>query len=436
LNLKKAFKSYWLKLKNNILYRNIAIVAGGNIAARLIGIVTTPIITRLYSPENYGVYSIFVSIFGIIGPLSTLRYSVTIPIAENEDSADDILKLCFFITSVLSLLLFFIVSLFRDSISRYYDSENLKPFLWLIPVVFFFTGIYEALINRTLRQKQFRIITRTKLNQSISSSVIKIGLGTIKIGPWGLFLGQIAQEAAGIGTLFSRLLKARPTIFKSFSWDNIRNVAKRYKNFPLVQSWSQLLLALSSQLPVLLLATLYGPKAAGIFGLANSMVNLPMDLIGQSVAQVYYAEISKYGKDNLPRIYSFSLSISKKLLMFGMIPTIFLILFGPQLFLIVFGKEWHEAGRYAQLLSIYSLFRFISSPIMNCLNVLEKQALQLMFNILRVIVLLLAFYISYKLKMTINKTVFLYSIINAILYLIILVRTFIFLKPRDLNAKS
>ena len=260
MNLKEVLLSYWTKFKNNIFYRNIAIVAGGNIAARLIGIVTTPIITRLYSPEDYGVYSIFVSIFGIIGSLSTLRYSITIPIADNEDSADNILKLCFLITSILSFLLFLIVSIFRDSISRYYDTENLKPFLWLIPVVFFFMGIYEALNNWTLRQKQFKVITRTKLNQSISSSAIKVGLGAIKIGPWGLFLGQIAQEAAGIGTLFSRLLNARPTVFKSLSWDSIRNIARRYKNFPLVQSWSQLLLALSAQLPVILLGSIYGTK--------------------------------------------------------------------------------------------------------------------------------------------------------------------------------
>ena len=435
MNLKEVLLSYWIKLKNNIFYRNIAIVAGGNIAARLIGIVTTPIITRLYSPEDYGVYSIFVSIFGIIGSLSTLRYSITIPIADNEDSADNILKLCFLITSILSFLLFLIVSIFRDSISRYYDSENLKPFLWLIPVAFFFIGIYEALNNWTLRQKQFKVITRTKLNQSISSSAIKVGLGAMKIGPWGLFLGQIAQEAAGIGTLFSRLLKARPTVFKSFSWDSIRNIARRYKNFPLVQSWSQLLLALTAQLPVILLGSIYGTKVAGIFGLANSMVNLPMDLIGQSVAQVYYAEISKYGKDNRPRIYSLSLSISKKLLLFGMIPTVFFILFGTQFFSIVFGNEWHEAGTYAQLLSIYVLFRFISAPIMNCLNVLEKHALQLKFNISRIILLLLIFYISYKLKLTINSTIFFYSIINGILYLLIIVQTFIFLKPKNPDAK-
>jgi len=411
LDIKHLATTYWKKLKNNVFYRNIVVVAGGNITARLIGIISAPIITRLYLPADYGIYSIFLSIFGIAGSLATLRYSVTIPIAESEKLSDNILKLCFFITSSLSLLLVVCVALFGDFFAAKYNTNRIIPYLWFIPIVFFCTGIYEALNNWALREKRFSLITRTKIRQSTSSAAVKIGLGALGVSPLGLFIGQIADSAAGIGSLFSKLRQVKPSFFKHLSWHEIKFAAKRYKKFPLVQSWSQLLLALGAQLPVLLLGSFYGAKAAGIFGLANSMINLPMDLIGQSVAQVYYAEISKYGKNNPQKIYNLSVSIIKKLFWIGLIPVGIIALFGPWIFETIFGTEWYDAGLYARYFSMVILTRFISSPLVSIFNVFEKQVLQLILNILRVILVTLIFTISHFLDFDANSAIILYSTI-------------------------
>lgn len=411
MNIKRLAATYWKKLKNNVFYRNIAVVAGGNVTARLIGIISAPIITRLYLPADYGIYSIFVSIFGIVGSLATLRYSVTIPIAESEKLSDNILKLCFFITSSLSLLLVVCVALFGDFFAAKYNTNQIIPYLWFIPIVFFCTGIYEALNNWALREKRFNLITRTKIRQSTSSATVKIGLGALGVSPLGLFIGQIANSAAGIGSLFSKLTRVKPSFFKHFSWHEIKFAAKRYKKFPLVQSWSQLLLALGAQLPVLLLGSFYGAKAAGIFGLAYGMINLPMDLIGQSVAQVYYAEISKYGKNNPQKIYNLSISIIKKMFWIGLIPVGIIAVFGPWIFKLVFGSEWLDAGVYARFFSMVILTRFISSPITNVFNVLERQGLQLFLNIVRVATVVLIFVTSHYLNFSVDNAVLLYGIV-------------------------
>src|SRR5690554_3967234 len=101
--LLKNISSFWEKLKGNTFYKNIAIVASGNITARLITILLTPVITRLYSPADYGIYNVFMSVIGITGALATLRYSVTIPVARDEKLADNLLKLCFIITLSISI---------------------------------------------------------------------------------------------------------------------------------------------------------------------------------------------------------------------------------------------------------------------------------------------------------------------------------------------
>lgn len=404
------------KIKENIFFQNIAIVASGNVAAKIIGLISAPIITRLYTPEDYGVFSLFLSVVGIVGSLATLRYAVTIPIARDEKLANNLLWLCFVITSFISLVWFFGVVLFGNLVTEKFSATQLRPFLWLMPVVFFGKGIYEALNNWAVRTKSFKLITRTKISQGVSSSTLKIGLGFLGIAPLGLFIGHIAQEAAGIGSLFSRLIKVYPFFFRSFSWSEIKQAANRYKKFPLVQSWSQLLLALGAQLPVLLLGAFYGVEVVGVFGLAQNMINMPMDLIGQSVAQVYYAEISKYGKSNPEKIYRLSISIIKKLLWVGLLPVAVLILFGPWLFKLVFGPEWVDAGVYARFLSVLILTRFISSPLANIFNVYEKQSLQLILNIIRVFVVLITFFITNYFRFSAIETIGVYGSVMAVYY--------------------
>src|SRR5690554_363193 len=384
---------FWEKLKSNAFYKNIAVVAGGNVSAKLIGVLLTPIITRIYTPEDFGIYNVFMSIIGITGSLATLRYSVTIPIARDEKTAENLLKLCFVITFFLAFLWLVIIALFGKTISAHYEIDQLNIYLWLIPIVFLGKGIYDALNNWAVRYKKFKIITRTKITQSVTSSSIKIGLGLLKVKPLGLLIGHITQEAAGISSLFSSLIKTKPKFFHSFSWLEIKKVAVRYKRFPLIQSWSQLLLATGGQLPVLLLGVFYSAKVVGVFGLANSMISLPMGLIGAAVSQVYFGEISSFGKVNPKKIYQLTISLIKKLFYIGLLPVLLLAIFAPWLFELVFGAEWFDAGIYARYLSVYILMAFISAPLASVFNVYERMDLQLGLNIIRVVLVGLIFII-------------------------------------------
>lgn len=405
-----SFYKFWTKLKSNAFYKNIAIVAGGNVTAKLIGILLTPIITRLYSPADYGVFNVFMSIVGVTGSLATLRYAVTIPIAKDEETADRLIKLCLLVTLGLSFLWLIFIAIFGKTISSYYDTNQLNTFLLLIPIVFLGKGIYETLNNWAIRAKKFKLITRTKISQSVSSSGVKIILGLLRIKPLGLFIGHIVQETAGITSLSISLLKTKPKTFTTFSWAEIKNVAVRYKRFPLFQSWSQLLLATGAQLPILLLGIFFNAEVVGVFGLAKNMIHLPMDLIGNAVAQVYYAEISKIGKNNPDKIYKLSISLIKKLFFIGLIPVAFLMIFGPWIFGFVFGEEWHDAGIYARYLSIYVLMAFISVPIANVFNVYERMDLQLTLNIVRVIFVAGIFFVCHLLNLSAIHTIVVFSV--------------------------
>lgn len=406
-------------LSNRSFLKNVAIVSTGNLFAKLIGVLCTPVIARLYSTDAFGAFSIFVSLVSILGSFSTLRYSVTIPIAKDDNTVYTLLKLCFIITTILSIIIFLfllVVNIFIET-STYYQ---IKKYLWLVPFIFWGQGIYEALNSWAIRLKEFKLITKTRIKQSISSSIIKIGFGIIFKNSFGLFLGHLIQEFTGIGNFLVKLLKQQPKLFKKTTLKELKIVAVRYKKFPLIQSWSQILLAVGAQLPVIMVGTFYGTHIVGLFGLAMTVLNAPMDLIGQSVAQVYYSEISDYGKKNISKIFNLSVTIIKKMSLIGLLPICLILIIGPWLFSFLLGHEWYDSGVFAQVLCLLIYFKFISSPIMNCLNVLERQDIQLFFNVVRTILTFIIFLLSFQLEFPIKQTLIFYSISMSIFYLLIM----------------
>jgi len=413
------------KLNKNPFLKNVVLLAGGTATAQAITILSAPVVTRLYTPADFGVLTVFAAVIRIIGQLSTLRYSVTIPLAEDENLADNILKLCFLITLSLSFLFGAGVLLFGDYFATRFSAAYAAPYLWLLPVCLLGTGLYEALSSWAVRRKYFKVIAQTKLSQGLSSSGIKIGLGWLGIKPLGLLLGLLASQVAGTGSILLKLLKEKPRFFSSISWIGIGYAAKKFSRFPLLQSWSRLLLSLGVQLPAIFMAAFYGAEVVGLFGLAHAMVNMPMNLLGTSVAQVYYAEIAKYGKSNPDKILKLSISIIKKMFFVGIIPMGMIMVAGPWMFGFVFGAEWHDAGAYARLLAIIILTRFVASPVAHCFDVLEMQGTQLLLNIVRVVLIVIIFMICKSIGVSSYTAVNIYSVLLALYYIFMIIIIFV-----------
>jgi O-antigen/teichoic acid export membrane protein len=166
---------------------------------------------------------------------------------------------------------------------------------------------------------------------------------------------------------------------------------------------------------------LFGSAITGLFGLANSIIQLPMNLIGNSVAQVFYSEAANIGKTNPIKIKSLSVKLIKKLALIALVPLITLLLFGPWLFSFVFGAEWYDAGVYARILSVVVYFHFITLPIGRILEIFERQREGLIFNSIRLIMVLSVFFVANRFDFTSYQTVALYSFSNSITYIALLV---------------
>lgn len=398
--------------------KNILMLAGGTVIAQVLNIAASPIISRLFSPDDFGVLSVYTSILSIVAVLVTLRYEFAIPIAEDDESAINVLALTLGSVGLISLVSLAVFSFFSSAIANLLNAQQLQPYFWLVSVGILASGIYTAFRYWAFRNKDFKTITKTTVNQSVAHQAIILLWGFFIGGPMGLIVGTLVGRSAGIFTLSKDIRKDRTELLRSISLRETMRLAKRYVRFPLYSSWAAVLNSLGIQLPVLLLSSIYGTEVTGFFGFASKIVALPMTFVGVAVGEVFFSEASSIARIDPKRLLSLSRRLIRKLVLIGIVPFSLLALFGPVLFSIIFGEAWREAGNYARILSLLVFFRFVVTPVSGIFNILEKQITLLVLNATQVFLVIIVFIVSSMLHSDSFLTISIYSVLMSVFYLI------------------
>jgi O-antigen/teichoic acid export membrane protein len=167
---------------------------------------------------------------------------------------------------------------------------------------------------------------------------------------------------------------------------------------------------------LLFVSAIYGAAAAGQLGLALVTMAIPLALIGQTTGQAFYAEIARIGKSQPERIHRIARDVVIRLFILGLVPTLVLMFAGTWLFPLFFGANWHGAGVFASILSIYLLAQFVANPISHALNVFDKQHLYLRLNVVRAAMILGIFLIAYWMDLSAYLAIAAYSVVLSIHY--------------------
>jgi lipopolysaccharide exporter len=357
-------------------------LAGGTTLAQLISILVSPILTRLYSPEVFGIAAVFVSITAIVGEIICLRYNLAIVLPETDQEAASVLGASVASTVMVSLTTVPIVWLGGSAISELLNAPEINPFLWwLIPPVMLIDGLFTSLNYWNSRTKQFGRLSIAQVMSSAVGSGTKIIAGLAGYATSGAF---ILTNALGLVTaatiLGAQVWRDDGSLFRrSISWRGVSDSFKRYHKFPVFSTWAGLVNNLSWQLPVLMLAAFFSPVVVGFYALGNRLARMPMMLVGKSISQVFYQKAASAREaGNLADIVY---DVYDRLVAYGLFPMLLLALIGRDLFIAVFGTEWAQAGVYSQILAVYMFFNFIASPIGQLVYVLEKQEVSLLVNI-------------------------------------------------------
>lgn len=355
---------------------SVFLLAGGTTIAQALGILTMPIFSRIYSPGDFGVLALFTSITSILVELSGLRYYLAIPLPKKTAFARSLVVLSFFIQCFFIALLSVFLLFAKDWILPLISAELLKPYWFLIPLGVGGMGFYLMLTQWAVREKEFSLIAKTRLTQSLSGIVTKLVLGLLGIKPLGLILGAIASQAGGVTSLAKRLIGKNgiPEVERT----QIKRVAIRYRKFPIYSTWGGLLNTLGLQITPIMLVALYSPEIAGFFAFGMQILQLPATFIGQAIGQVFVqkASVAKY-EGNLAEV---SLKTFKALLRIGTFPILCLGLLAPDLFSFFFGEQWRMAGEFSRYLAPWVWLDFVHSPLSLLFHVLGRQRTYLIFH--------------------------------------------------------
>jgi O-antigen/teichoic acid export membrane protein len=408
---------YFPKIKESFA-KHVLLITGGSAFAQIVNILASPLITRLYTPEDFGFFSVYSSILGPLAVISSLKYELAIPVAKDEETAVNILFLCI---SILISFVFLITIVFifaGNWIIKTFNIENFGDFKYYLSLGVFLIGLYTIFTQWALRQKDYKSISKTKYFQIISQNIVRIGLGFFHFGYNGLLLSAIAGESTGITTLSTPFLKKNRYLLKTVKTFRIKQCIKKYINFSTLFSISLLIQNIGTRLIPLFMVYLFDKNTVGYYGLTYSVLNLPANVIGVSVYSVFYGEAANLGKTKTREIKRLMVKLLKRLCIVGLIPFIIVIFWGPFLFSLVFGAGWYEAGVYARIMAIAIFLSFIQTPLGAIYTVFERQREQLILDLLRTFFIVSVLVVSRIFLLDSHLFIGLYSIALSIIYIL------------------
>ena len=361
--------------------RNVAVVLTGAALAQVIVVASSPIISRLFSPAAFGVLGMFTALLGLIGPVATLTYSAAIVLPKEQKESAAVVWLCLLISSAMAVASLLIVSLY----DAYFDVEWLRPvrsLLYLVPVVVLFEGLYQVGQQWMIRDRRYRQTAQLSIIQVLISTAAKIGAGLAFPSSFSLVLvSMLAVPFNGaLCWLALNLDRARGWWPPATQVTAVRSAANHYRDFPIFRAPQSLVYATSQSLPVLILASLFGPAVAGFFTLTNSVLAAPTQLLTKAINDVFFMRLVD-ASHNGERTRTLILKAAGALSAVSIVPVGILMLAGPSIFSTVFGERWSEAGEYSRWLSLLSFTTLILRSGLSAAPVLKAQGAYLFFEV-------------------------------------------------------
>ena len=387
----------------------------GTALSNLLIVLSTPLLTRMYTPEEFGVYSVFLSLLYTGTIFVSLRYETAIPLPKLEEDAFHLLVLSIGFAFLVSVLLCFAVCFIP--IATYLNVPTLDGYMWMLALSLLGIGIFQAFNQWALRQEQYMIISRAKMSMNVGQISSQLALGLFHLGLLGLLIGEVIGRMIGSLDYF-RLLKQRKNIKYTLSVRSIVKVLIGYKSYPIVSSWAAIINSLGTHLPIFYLAAHFDAKTAGWFFLAQKILTVPEGLIGFSASQVYLSQAAQYARNSEGNFRQFFWDIVLKMFIMGFIIIGLVALTAPLVIKLVFGEQWIQAAEFIQILSILYLMKIIINPICANFYVFNALGKQFISEMIRFILICISLFLALEYFESPSASLLCISLMSAVGYLI------------------
>jgi O-antigen/teichoic acid export membrane protein len=315
-----------------------------------------PIMARLFTPEDFGLFAVFTSVSTIIATVITLRYETTILLPKQEKVAVWLVLLSIKVAFFCALLIGLFTLIMPEYLMQKAGILGLKS--WLVLAVF--CGFAGSIVNITTawfnRNKFYLKISIVKIMQSGLTVSLSLWLGF-----WGVATGMIVAYMAAFFIILISLLIMLWPLYKKFRVNKLIYVAKSYVAAPKYLFPTSLLDIVTMHLPIFLITSWFGGALAGQFSMAWKFLGLPSALIGAAVSQVFFQRFSGLWP-NAIACKKLLIQTWINLAIIGFLPMITITFFGETIFIFLLGNEWREAGLIAEIIAVMVFVMLISSP--------------------------------------------------------------------------
>jgi O-antigen/teichoic acid export membrane protein len=397
---------------------NVLTLAGATTIALAVTVLASPITSRLFGPEAFGLAALFRSGAGMLAAIACLRYEMAIVLPKRDEDAVQLFALCYTILIAMTALTAILTYVFGTRVLLSIKAIELRPILWIFPIYIFLIGIQLPLSLWYTRQKQFNIKATNRILNSFPISIGEIGGGLVGFRT-GTNLVVIRFFALIISPTFLvwRLLKGDVRfIIRNVNPGGILRSAKKYIKFPMFDAGSILISALSIYAPILLLTVFFSPAICGLYAKALYLLLLPSLVIGKSVGQVFLQEsaAAKAASMNLAGLFE---TVFNRMITIGILPFAILAVIGPELFELYLGTRWTESGVYAQILMPQLFLGFSFGSTGTLFGTLGKQELNLISNALRLLLRVAILIYGGLVLRDVHLTLLIYMVANVLISL-------------------
>lgn len=351
--------------------RNLLISLSGTALAQIIHLLFTPVLTRVYTPEEFGELAVLIAFGGVVTALATARYDVAIVVATEEERVvldRGIKKISYLVGLVLILIAIIII---------YMGEKKYGTLCFFLAFIAIIRANYQSKRSILNSYGKYSQMANGRVVENTSNGVIAFALSFFQIGSFGLMFAKTISYFIPVKYYSSITRKLVPQSVEVGTSETL----KRYIKFPKYSIVSSLLDQINLGFSIFAFTYIYGEAIAGHVSMTTRVLSLPINFIGVAFLDVFREKATKdylkYG--NFKTIFiKFFLSLTfLAALGFAIIMT-----FGEPIFILVLGVQWETAGKFATIaIALYSV-RMISSPLTFSFQLNQNQQAHVLFEAL------------------------------------------------------
>ncbi|WP_171030942.1 MULTISPECIES: lipopolysaccharide biosynthesis protein [Pseudomonas] len=357
--------------------RNVITLMTGTALGQAIPVAISPLLTRLYSPAEFGVFALYMALVAVLSVLATGRYELAIMVPRSERSAAAIVALAIACCAGVSALLLLIILVFHDQLVVLFNLAGSTYWLYWVPLSVMLMGANQSLNYWCNRHAYYKRMSTTRIAQNTGMSTAHVALGYGGLGMLGLIIGAVLGYLTAFSLLF--LASGRRKLFTGMSIARMHKMARRHVDFPKFLVLAHGFNMASFQSPVVLLGSFFGSSVAGFFMLTQRVIGAPMSIVAGAIGDVFRQQASeRYARTG--ECVALYRKTFVRLLILSLPPFAVFYVVAPDFFAWVFGEAWRVSGEYARVLAPMLFFQFITSPLSCLFFIAGKQRLDLLWQ--------------------------------------------------------